>query len=139
MSRFFFALGQIALQQLVHVEESASAVRRVRLAAEKRAAEARAEHGAAGGRSLAGWLLGGHRVSVVLLFKEIIFLLVATVTASVISVPYTYRGSEDVVLRIVRICLPCGANPPFTPAKSHTCFLAPLMSRARWPWRGFGE
>ena len=55
LSRFFFVLGQTALQQLVHVEQISSAVRRQRLAAEKRAAEAQAERlasGESGGVSL---------------------------------------------------------------------------------------
>lgn len=43
LSRFFFALGHMALQQLVHVEEVASAIRKARLNLEKRTAEARAE------------------------------------------------------------------------------------------------
>ena len=43
LSRFFFALGHVALQHLVHVEETASSIRKERLHAEKRAAEAQAE------------------------------------------------------------------------------------------------
>ena len=39
LSRFFFVLGQIAIQLLVHIEQIASATRRQRLAKEKAAAE----------------------------------------------------------------------------------------------------
>lgn len=43
LSRFFFAVGQIALQALVHIEQTASAVRKQRLAAEKAVAESQAQ------------------------------------------------------------------------------------------------
>ncbi|KAL4434047.1 hypothetical protein ABPG75_000488 [Micractinium tetrahymenae] len=48
LTRFFFALGHVALQHLVFVERAAKAVRRMRLEREKRAAEERAERMAAG-------------------------------------------------------------------------------------------
>ncbi|KAK9839654.1 hypothetical protein WJX81_003584 [Elliptochloris bilobata] len=54
LAHFFFVLGQVALQQLVHGERMARAVRLQRAAAEKAAAEARCERLAAGGASSQG-------------------------------------------------------------------------------------
>ncbi|KAL4446838.1 hypothetical protein ABPG77_008082 [Micractinium sp. CCAP 211/92] len=48
LTRFFFALGHVALQHLVFVERAVKAVRRMRVDREKRAAEERAERMAAG-------------------------------------------------------------------------------------------
>ncbi len=48
LSRFFFVLGQTALQSLVHIEVTASQVRKQRMAAEKQAAEASAQRMLAG-------------------------------------------------------------------------------------------
>jgi hypothetical protein len=48
LSRFFFVLGQVALQNLVHIEVTASLVRKQRMAAEKQAAEISAQRAMAG-------------------------------------------------------------------------------------------
>ena len=52
LSRFFFLLGQAALQTLVHIEATTSQVRKQRMAAEKHAAEMSAQRMMAG---LSGW------------------------------------------------------------------------------------
>lgn len=43
LSHFFFALGQVAIHQLVHIENTASTIRKQRLAKEKAALEAQSQ------------------------------------------------------------------------------------------------
>ena len=47
LARFFFVLGQVAIQLLVHIEHVTSSVRRARLAKEKAASEAQSQPSAA--------------------------------------------------------------------------------------------